>query len=80
MVQSATESACNREAEGGESGIALDDVLAAVSDFFDASTRVLSPANCHKYLEDLPQDVDVVRVEPVQRKVRNPHLYINQAA
>jgi hypothetical protein len=29
----------------------------------------------HAYLSDLPQDVDVVSVEPVVRKVARPHRY-----
>jgi hypothetical protein len=58
----------------------MGDVQAAVDAFFESGARVLTPANCHQYLDDLPQDVDVVRVEPVVRKVRNPHRYFNQAA
>ncbi|MDX6611609.1 MAG: hypothetical protein QOD75_795, partial [Blastocatellia bacterium] len=37
------------------------------------------PANCHQYLSDLPQDIDVVRVEVVRRKVPRPHLYLTAA-
>ena len=35
----------------------------------------LSVVNVRNYLEDLPQDVDVVAVEPVQHRVRQ-HRYL----
>jgi hypothetical protein len=37
----------------------------------------LTPNNVHAYLADLPQDVDVVSVEPVVRKVPNARRYLN---
>ena len=80
IAQAAIERACAREARNGSSGVELHDVLAGVGAFLEKSTRVLTPANCRNYLEDLPQDVDVVRVEPVQRKVRNRYQYFNQVA
>jgi hypothetical protein len=45
--------------------------------FFETATQGLTPANCRSYLDDLPQDMDVVRIDQVQRKVRSPHQYIN---
>lgn len=75
----ATESACLREVEGGTAGIQLSDVLTAISDEFESAALTLTPANCHQYLSDMPQDVDVVRVEQVRRKVPRPHLYLNVA-
>jgi proteasome-associated ATPase len=80
IAQSAIERACARAAESEKVGVELHDLLAGVGAFLDKSTRVLTPANCRNYLEDLPQDVDVVRVEPVRRKVSNPHKYFNQVA
>jgi len=80
IAQAAIERACAREARNGSSGVELHDVLAGVGAFLEKSTRVLTPANCRNYLEDLPQDVDVVRVEPAQRKVRNRYQYFNQVA
>ena len=79
MSQSAAERACSRDAQGGRSGLEPEDLLAAVADFFDSSTQMLTPANCRKYL-DLPQDMDVVRVDPMPRKVRDPYRYFNRAA
>jgi len=79
MAQSAIERACEREARGGESGVRAADLVAAVGDFLASAARVLTPQNCRSYLDDLPQDVDVVRVDPVERKVAQPYRYINAA-
>jgi len=79
IAQSATERACARESRGGEGGVELADVVGAVSDFFGSAARVLTPQNCRDYLDDLPQDVDVVRVDPVARKVARPYRYVNAA-
>jgi len=80
IAQAAIERACVRESQNGSSGVELHDVLAGVGAFLEKSSRVLTPANCRNYLEDLPQDVDVVRVEPVRRRVRDSYQYFNQVA
>jgi proteasome-associated ATPase len=79
IAQSATERACAREARGGEGGLQTADLMSAVGEFFVSAARALTPHNCPNYLDDLPQDVDVVRVDPVARKVNQPHRYINAA-
>ena len=79
-VNSAIERACIREVETNESGLRVDDVLTAVADEFEAMVRVLTPANCRYHLTELPQDKDVVRVDPVVRKVKHPHRYLNPEA
>jgi proteasome-associated ATPase len=79
IAQSATERACAREARGGESGVEAGDVVSAVGDFFGSAARALTPQNCRNYLDDLPHDVDVVRVDRVERKVSQPYRYINAA-
>lgn len=79
LAQAAIERACEREAHGGASGVHREDMLAAIGEFFAGASRLLTPLNCRKYLEDLPQDVDVVRVDPVVRKVRIPYRYLNAA-
>jgi proteasome-associated ATPase len=79
MTLAATERACTREVEGGLPGVQLTDVLTAIAEEFEGAARTLTPLNCHQYLSDLPQDVDVVSVEAVQRKVARPHLYLNVA-
>ena len=80
IAQSAIERACARETRQGQGGVELQDLLLGVGSFLEKSTRVLTPANCRHYLEDLPQDVDVVRVEPVQRKADNRLQYLHEVA
>ena len=48
--------------------------------FWEDAPCALTPRNARNYLHDLPQDVDVVRVDIVDRKVRRPHLYRLEAA
>ncbi|HEX8000748.1 MAG TPA: ATP-binding protein [Pyrinomonadaceae bacterium] len=79
IALAATERACTREVEGGKAGVQLTDVLTAIVEEFEGAARTLTPFNCHQYLSDLPQDVDVVSVELVRRKVARPHLYLNVA-
>lgn len=80
IAQAAVERACVREAEGGPGGVTAADMQAAISDFFLSAPRALTPRNARNYLCDLPQDVDVVRVDLVERKVSHPHRYMVEAA
>ncbi len=75
IAQAALKLAGRREKEGGPPGISCADLNAAICGFVADAPRVLTPRNARNYLYDLPQDVDVVRVELVERKVRNPHQY-----
>ncbi len=77
IAQIATERACLREAEKGPSGVSLEDVFSGVADFFETATQGLTPVNCRSHLDDLPQDMDVVRIDPVKRKVPRPYSYLN---
>lgn len=79
IASDAVERAGMREIETGESGLRLSDLLAAAAEEFSAAARVLTPANCHRYLSDLPQDVDVVRVEHAERKTLHAFRYLNAA-
>ncbi len=45
IAQSAVERACVRDAEGGPAGVNSADISAAVSDFFVAAPRALTPRN-----------------------------------
>ena len=80
IAQAALERACVREAEGGPAGVVSADINDAISDFFLAAPRALTPRNARNYLHDLPQDVDVVRVDIVERRVSHPHRYRVEAA
>jgi proteasome-associated ATPase len=79
ICQAAVERACHREAEGGRPGVRLTDLLEVVDAEFESVARALTPANCRRYLDDLPQDVDVVRVEPVTRRLRREHRFLRIA-
>jgi proteasome-associated ATPase len=78
IALAAVERACIREACEGASGLRLDDVVGALDAEMTSAARVLTPANCRAYLTGLPQDVDVVSVEMVERKVPRPELYMVQ--
>ena len=77
--RSARASAWARESETGASGLRTSDVLAAVDQSIVEMTAVLSAANCRNHLSDLPEDVDVVRVDPVERKSARTHRYMRVA-
>jgi proteasome-associated ATPase len=79
IAQAAIEQACRRSARGGARGVEMKDLRDAVAGFLDSAARALTPANCRSYLDELPQDVDVVRVEPVVRKTGPLHHYVNAA-
>ncbi len=80
IAQSALERACVREAEGGPAGLGKSDVNAAIEEFFASAARPLTPRNARSYVRDLPQDVDVVRVDLVERKVKKAYRYRVEAA
>jgi proteasome-associated ATPase len=80
IAQSAIERACIREAEGGPRGLRSADISAAISDFCQSAPRALTPRNARNYLHDLPQDVDVVRIDLVERRVNQPYRYRVEAA
>jgi proteasome-associated ATPase len=79
IARSAIERACIREIEHGDSGVRVADVLDAAIDQIDAAVAALTPANCHVYVGNLPQDLAVVRVEPLARKVRRQHRFVSAA-
>lgn len=66
-----------REVRSGDRGLRLDDVHDAVDQAIQRMRTTLSPSNAHVYLSDLPEDVDVVSVEPVRQKVERPRHYVN---
>lgn len=79
IAREAKEQACIREIESGEKGIRVEDVLGASARSFESAARMLTPASIRRYLKDLPQDVDVVAVELIKRKVPRPERYMNLA-
>ena len=79
IALAAKERACVEELETGQIGIRLKHVLSAIAEELESIARALTPANCRLHLTDLPQDVDVVRVELIQRRVPRPHAYLHVA-
>jgi hypothetical protein len=70
--------AFQRHVDGGEPGLRLEDMAEAVSTTIQRLSTTLTPQNAHAYLFDLPQDTDVVAVEPVVRPAGRAHRYLNQ--
>lgn len=79
ICRAARQAAFLRDVRGGEPGLRVADMENAVSQAMGRLASTLSLRNVHAYLSDLPQDVDVVSVEPVVRKVSRPHRYLNAA-
>ncbi|MFN0178493.1 MAG: AAA family ATPase [Gemmatimonadales bacterium] len=79
VAQDAIERAAFREAEGGQGGVRVIDLLEAADDAVQAAAESLSPVNCRNHLDDLPQDVDVVKVEPSTRTSRRDYRYLRLA-
>lgn len=70
VCTAARESAFQRHADGGEPGVCLEDMLPAVTEAIDRLSTTLTPRNVQSYLTDLPQDVDVIAIESIRRKVQ----------
>ena len=77
ITNAAVERACLRESQCGEAGVKVDDLLSAVTEEFRSVAAGLTPGNIRSYVSELPQDVDVVRVDLNVRKVTQPHRYLN---
>jgi hypothetical protein len=80
IAHAAIERACIRDVSGGPAGVSIPDINAALSDFYLAAPRTLTPRNARNYILSLPQDVDVVSVNLLERKVRHSQLYRVEAA
>jgi len=76
----ARESAFHRHAEGGEPGVRIEDIQEAVAATIDRLKSVLTPKNVRSYLGDVPQDVDVVAVDPVRRRIQPRRYRVRQTA
>jgi proteasome-associated ATPase len=76
VALAAVERACVREARSGEAGVRADDVLDALDAEMATAARVLTPANCRSYISGLPQDVDVVSVQMVERQAVEASRYV----
>ena len=77
VCRAARRAAFLRDVDGGEPGLRPADMENAIADALERLASTLTPRNAHVYLPDLPQDIDVVSVEPIARKVARPHRYVN---
>jgi proteasome-associated ATPase len=79
VAADARDRAAHRTIETGCDGILLEDLVIALTDELRQFAENLTPANCRQHLGGLPQHLDVVRVEPVRRKVVSAVRYLNAA-
>lgn len=79
VCRAACQAAFLRDVRGGEAGVRVGDMDGAVSEAMERMASTLTLRNAHAYLSDLPQDVDVVSVEPIVRRVPRPQHYLNAA-
>jgi proteasome-associated ATPase len=79
ICRAARRAAFRRHAAGGAPGVGVADMEEAVADAIERLATTLSARNARSYLADLPQDVDVVSVEPVVRRPARPHRYVRAA-
>ncbi len=62
--------AFRRAQRGGTQGLDVPDMERAVEEAIVRLSTTLSPRNVQDHLAGLPQDIDVVSVEPIARRVR----------
>jgi len=79
ICRSARDAAFVRHCAGGAAGVRVSDMERAVADATQRLSTTLTRHNAHQYLDDLPQDMDVVRVETPRRQVTRPIRYLNTA-
>lgn len=76
ICRAARMAAFGRDVNGGSPGVRVSDLEEAVADAIERMRTTISKRNAHVHLQDLPQDVDVVAVEPVAGKVARPGRYV----
>lgn len=77
LARSIREKAFHRHIEGDDRGLCVADALGSVETCLVELSTTLSPENARSYLDDLPQDIGVVRVEPVRSQPERRHHYYN---
>ncbi len=69
------ERAFRRHARGGGEGVTSADATDAVATALARLATTLSIHNARAHVDDLPEDVDVVRVEPIRARPERRHRY-----
>jgi len=77
LCRAARTRALARHVRGGSKGVRLHDMNTAVSQATERLATTITRANAHHYVADLPEDVDVVRVERPARQVKQINTYLN---
>jgi len=73
VCTAARATAFERHCQGGEPGISVIDMKTAAADAIERLRRTLTLRNIKSYLPDIPQDLDVVEVEPVKSRIDRLH-------
>jgi hypothetical protein len=79
MALSVREKAFRRHIRGAGQGLCIADAVASVETSLVELSTTLSIHNARAYLDDLPQDIDVVRVEAIRPQPERRHRYFNAA-
>jgi ATP-dependent 26S proteasome regulatory subunit len=79
MISQICETACDRALErhiaGGGEGLRLEDIDHAVDESLERMGSMITLTSARAYLTTLPNDIDMVRVEPAARKVKSSIRY-----
>ncbi len=78
VCRAARRAAFARHQSEGMAGIRHEDIDGAVADSIERMRTTLTTQNVGHYLDDIPQDIGVVAVEPVRRHVTHRHRYVSQ--
>lgn len=79
MALSVREKAFRRHIRGEGQGLCVADAVASVETSLVELSTTLSVHNARSYLDDLPQDIDVVRVTAIRPQPKRRHRYFNAA-
>lgn len=76
ICTNACDHAFERHSAGAGEGLRVADIDHAVSETLTSMRSLITVRNVHAYLDDLTQDMEVVKVESVQPKVADGHTYL----
>jgi proteasome-associated ATPase len=77
IAQAALSRACYRDIDTGEPGVRVEDIFAGIDEEMESLSRLLTPLNARDHIQDLPDDVDVVRVDrPKGQRARSGHRHL----
>ncbi len=79
LCESAKRHAYAREISGVSAGLDREAIVHGVCEVLDRLSTTLSLSNIRSYVEYLPQDLDIVRVEPVRATGRRSYRYLRAA-